>query len=213
MSALKQRVIRRMVSQFGRPRGTGGRLAGWVMAHRSSNRQRNRWVVCLLDVRPSDRILEIGFGPGLTIANLAGRATAGHVYGLDHSELMVRQASKRSAAAIRAGRVTLLHGSVEQLPNFDPPLDAIVSVNSVRFWPDPVRQVTDLRGLLHPGGRIALALQPRIPGATAETTTRAGEELRDWLIEAGFTHPRVETLPLDPPVACVLAVNPPEPAR
>ena len=34
------------------------------MAHRGANRQRNLWVVSLLDVRPADRMLEIGFGPG-----------------------------------------------------------------------------------------------------------------------------------------------------
>jgi hypothetical protein len=28
------------------------------------------------------------------------------------------------------------------------------------------------------------------------------------LTQAGFTHTRVETLDLDPPVACVLATNP-----
>jgi ubiquinone/menaquinone biosynthesis C-methylase UbiE len=72
------------------------------MAHRGSNRQRNLWVVSLLDVQPTDRVLEIGFGPGLAIAELARRATRGHIYGIDHSEVMVRQASKRNAAAIRA---------------------------------------------------------------------------------------------------------------
>jgi ubiquinone/menaquinone biosynthesis C-methylase UbiE len=54
------------------------------MAHRPSNRRRNRWVVSLLGIRPADQVLEIGFGPGLAIAELA-RAGAGHVYGIDHS--------------------------------------------------------------------------------------------------------------------------------
>jgi hypothetical protein len=48
-------------------------MAGWVMAHRPSNRQRNSWVVSLLDVRPADRVLEIGFGPGLAIGELSRR--------------------------------------------------------------------------------------------------------------------------------------------
>jgi ubiquinone/menaquinone biosynthesis C-methylase UbiE len=206
--SLKQRVIARVVRQFGRPHGVAGRVAGWVMAHRGSNRQRNRWVVSLLDVQPTDRVLEIGFGPGLAIAELARRASRGRVYGIDHSEVMVGQASKRNAAAIRAQRVELLQASVDRLPRFDQPLDAIVAVNSVGFWPNPTDRLSELRGLLRPGGRIALASQPRCAGATAATTARAGRELHDRLIQAGFTQARVETLQLNPPVACVLATNP-----
>ena len=180
-------MITQPVRQFGRPHGVTGRVAGWVMAHRGSNRQRNLWVASLLDVQPTDRVLEIGFGPGLAIAELARRVTRGRIYGIDHSEVMVRQASKRNAAAIRAQRVKLLHASVDRLPRFDEPLDAIVAVNSAGFWPNPTEQLSELRGLLRQGGRIALASQPRCPGATADTTARAGRELHDWLTQAGFT--------------------------
>jgi SAM-dependent methyltransferase len=203
----KQRVRATAVRQFGHPSGFAGRAVGWVMAHRPSNRRRNAWVVSLLDVRPTDRVLEVGFGPGLAIAVLARRVTEGRVYGVDHSELMFRQAARRNAAAIRDKRVELAHTSVDQLPSFDVPLDAILAVNNVRFWPDPAQQLHDLRGLLRPGGRIALATQPRCPGATKETTARAAQELQDLLNQAGFTNTRVHTLDLDPPVACVVATS------
>ncbi|WP_446222148.1 class I SAM-dependent methyltransferase [Nocardia sp. IBHARD005] len=162
----------------------------------------------LLDVQPTDRVLEIGFGPGVAIAEFAGRATQGHVFGIDHSQAMVRHATRRNAAAVRIGRVHLTHASVEQLPSFDDPLDAILAVNSVGFWPDPVERLRELRRMLRPAGRIALVSQPRCPGATRDTTARAGQELQDLLTQAGFLHTRVETLDLDPPVACVLATNP-----
>jgi ubiquinone/menaquinone biosynthesis C-methylase UbiE len=204
-TAFKRRTIRAVVSQFGNPSGLAGRLAGWVMAHRQSNQQRNRWAVALLDVQPTERVLEIGFGPGIAIAELAGRATQGKVYGIDHSELMVEQASRRNAAAIRADRVHLVHASVSQLPRFDDPLDAILAVNSIGFWPDPVGQLQELRRLLRPGGRIALVSQPRSAGATRDTTTQAAHDIQDLLGQAGFTQIRTETLDLDPPAACVLA--------
>lgn len=210
-AGLKQRAIRKLVSQAGHPRGAVGRLVGWVFAHRRSNRQRNRWAVSLLDVQPADRVLEVGFGPGVAIAELAGRATQGQVYGIDHSQLMVRRASSRNAAAIRAHRVHLAQASVDQLPSFGEPLDAILAVNTVAFWPDPVQRLRDLRRLLRPAGRIALVSQPRCPGATRDTTTRAAQELQDLLSRAGFVQIRVETLDLDPPVACVLAAKPAQP--
>src|ERR1700734_2066635 len=84
------RVLDRdVIGQAHHPRGAAGRVTAWEMAHRPSNRQRSRWVVSLLEVQPADRVLEIGFGPGLAIAALA-RAGAGQVYGADHSGVMVR---------------------------------------------------------------------------------------------------------------------------
>ncbi|WP_345473537.1 class I SAM-dependent methyltransferase [Actinoallomurus oryzae] len=207
-ASLKQRAIRYLVGQAHRPRGVVGWANGWMFALRPSNRQRNLWAVSLLDVRPTDRVLEIGFGPGIAIAALARRATRGHVFGIDHSQAMVRHATRRNAAAIRAHRVHLTHASVERLPSFGDPLDAVLAVNSVGFWPDSVERLRELRRLLRPEGRIALVSQPRCPGATRDTTVRAAQELQDLLTRAGFTHPRVETLDLDPPVACVLATNP-----
>ena len=204
---------RDVIGQAHRPRGAAGRVTAWEMAHRPSNRQRNRWVVALLDVQPADRVLEIGFGPGVAIAELA-RAGAGHVYGIDHSEVMLRQASKRNAAAIRAGRVTLVNASADQLPPaLDGPFDVILAVNSLGFWPAPAERLAELRRRLAPGGRIAIASQPRCPGATATTSRRAAADIENLLRDAGFTDLRTETLPLDPPVACVLAVSPGPPER
>jgi ubiquinone/menaquinone biosynthesis C-methylase UbiE len=59
-------------------------------------------VVSLLALPPAGRILEIGCGPGVAIAALI-RAGAGHVDGVDHSAVMLRQAARRNAAAIWAG--------------------------------------------------------------------------------------------------------------
>ncbi|HZR54431.1 MAG TPA: class I SAM-dependent methyltransferase [Streptosporangiaceae bacterium] len=196
---------RDVIGQAHNPRGAAGRVAAWEMAHRPSNRQRSRWVVSLLDVRPADRVLEIGFGPGVAVAALV-RAGAGHVYGMDHSGVMLRQASRRNAAAIRAGRVTLIQASAEQIPPaLDGPFDAILAVNSLAFWPAPAEQLAGLRRRLAPGGRIAIASQPRCPGATAETSRGAAREIEDLLRAAGFTDLSTRTLPLSPPVACVLA--------
>jgi len=192
-----------VVGQAHRPRGLAGRVTAWEMAHRPSNRQRSRWAVSLLEVRPGDEVLEIGFGPGLAIAELA-RAGAGHVYGIDHSGVMLRQAAKRNAAAIRARRVTLAEASVDRLP-FDGPFTAVLAVNSLGFWPEPARRLTELRRRLAPGGRLAVVSQPRCPGATAATTRDAARKIEDLLRGAGFTELRTETLPLDPPAACVLA--------
>jgi SAM-dependent methyltransferase len=196
---------RDVVGQGHHPHGAAGSVTGWVFAHRPSNRQRNRWVVSLLGVGPADRVLEIGFGPGLAVAELV-RAGAGHVYGVDHSGVMLRQASRRNAAAIRAGRVTLINAPVDRLPRaLDGPFDAILAVNSHGFWPAPAERLAELRRRLAPGGRMAIASQPRCPGATADTSRSAAHDVENLLRSAGFTPVSTETLPLSPPVICVLA--------
>jgi ubiquinone/menaquinone biosynthesis C-methylase UbiE len=198
-----------VVGQGHHPRGAAGKVSGWVFAHRPSNRLRNRWVAGLLDVGAGDRVLEIGFGPGVAIAELV-RNGAGHVYGADHSAVMLRQAAKRNAAAIRAGRVTLVQAPVERLPAaLDGPFDAILAVNSLGFWPAPAEQLAELRRRLTPGsGRIAIVSQPRCPGATADTSRTAAEEIKTLLHSAGYTRTRTEVLDLSPPAVCVLASCP-----
>lgn len=202
---------RDVIGQGHHPRGAAGSVTGWVFAHRPSNRQRNRWVVSLLGVRPADQVLEIGFGPGLAVAELV-RAGAGHVYGVDHSGAMLRQASRRNAAAVRAGRVTLMRASVDQIPPaLDGPYNVILAVNSLGFWPAPAERLAELRRRLAPSGRVAIVSQPRCPGATAETAREAADGIEALLRDAGFTQMRTETLRLSPPVVCVLAASPAPP--
>lgn len=221
-TTLADRLRRAGVRQFSNPTGAAGHVVGWIMGHRSSNVARNRWAVDLLDVDPGARVLELGCGPGVALAAFAARVdegAGGLVVGVDRSAVMVRQAGRRNAAAVAAGRVRLVCAPVEELLDpsaagapaapaaspFDEPFDAILAVNNVGFWPDPEDRLAAARRLLRPGGRIALVTQPRCPGATAETTASAAAELSGLLERAGCTVVGTETLDLDPPVACVLA--------
>lgn len=204
---VRDKLEQRVRGQFGRPTGLFGRVAGWIMAHRSSNRRRNAWVVSLLDVRPDDRVLELGFGPGLAIEQLSRRAVDGYVCGIDHSDVMVRQATKRNARAIERGRVHLRLGSVEDLPAFETGFDKVLAVNAMLFWAEPVERLRELRQVLRRGGRIAIAFQPRGAGAGDQAAARTGEKIAAALTDAGFTSVRIETLTLKPAVVCVLGTN------
>jgi len=110
-------------AQFGRPTGFWGRVVGLIMAYDSANRERTRWTIALLDIQRNDRVLEIGFGPGLAIEQASRIALDGFVAGVDHSEVMVRQARERNARAVREGRVDLRFGSVLNPPEFNEPFD------------------------------------------------------------------------------------------
>jgi ubiquinone/menaquinone biosynthesis C-methylase UbiE len=191
------------LAQFHRPTGAIGHVVGWILGRRMSNVARSRWAVQLLDIQPTDRVIELGCGPGVAIAALAARAVRGLVVGVDHSQVMIGQARRRNGSAVRAGRVRLVHAPVENLA-IEGPFNAALAVNTVGMWPDPVARLRELARLLRPGGRIALVSQPRCPGATSATSVAAAEELAGLLTEAGFEHLRTELLDLDPPAACVL---------
>ena len=189
-------------TQFAKPAGAMGWVAGQLMARR--NRDQSLWVFSLLDLKPSEHVLEIGFGPGMDIER-ASHAAA-FVAGVDHSELMLRQASKRNREAIQQGRVELKLGSAGQLPYPDGRFDSLFAINSAQFWKDTVKTLTEAGRVLKPGGRIVLAVQPRSKGATTETARQAGIGLAKALTAAGFQDVHSELNEMRPvAMVCVLA--------
>ena len=192
-------------AQFAKPSGPMGWIAGQLMAMR--NGHRSEWVFSLLDLKPTDHVLEIGFGSGTDIAR-ASRSAA-FVAGVDHSDVMLRMASKRNAQAIAAGRVKLELGSAGQLPFPEAQFDRIFAINSAQFWKDSVKTLTEVRRVLKPSGWLALAVQPRSKNATEETTRQAGIGLSKSLTAAGFEDVHSEMQHMPPvPTVCVLARRP-----
>ena len=190
-------------AQFGNPTGWLGSLVGHLMA--ATNKDRSQWVLSLLDLQPQDRVLEVGFGSGMDILRVSRIVKDGLVAGIDHSEVMLRQAARRNAAALRSGRVELRQSAMPQVPYPDGSFDKAFSINAVQFWPDVVEGLRELRRVLRPGGLVATALQPRHRGASKADADRAGRELRLALDAAGFEEVRVEIFPSRPaPTVCVL---------
>jgi len=74
---------RRKINQFGFPHGPLGHLAGLVMRH--GNTDMEQAAVDALTLHGSERVLEIGPGPGVGLRLLADRLPGGHATGLDPS--------------------------------------------------------------------------------------------------------------------------------
>jgi ubiquinone/menaquinone biosynthesis C-methylase UbiE len=196
----------RLVAQFGNPTGILGLLAGLIMRLRPSNRERNLRSIDLLDIRANDYVLEIGFGPGLAIERAAARATHGKVVGVDHSDLMLRQAARRNSAAIVAGNVELHCAPAEKLPAFGQAFDKVLAVNVFMFWREPVEILRALRRVMNRGATIALTLQPRQRGATIKDTMAVAERMAASLQVAGYNNVQTKILEMSPvAAACVLA--------
>jgi ubiquinone/menaquinone biosynthesis C-methylase UbiE len=86
-----------------------------------------------LELAPDERVLEIGFGHGRTLAWLAERSPQGRVTGIDPSDTMQRQASDRNWRAIAAGRMRLERGEATKLPFDDASFDQARKKGDVPF--------------------------------------------------------------------------------
>ncbi len=187
------------MSQFGRPRGQVGAFVGWLMAIK--NRPRNAWLVELVNPQPRDRILEIGFGPGATLAILARRAVEGYVAGVDHAEVMVQQARRRNRTAVASGRLDIRPGSAASLPFADGAFDKVCASNVNLFWDDEVVALREIHRVLRHCGSVTIALQPRWAKSEEEIKSTASK-LEDDLRAAGFATAGVQRRSMRP-VVCL----------
>src|SRR3954470_19253675 len=116
--------------QLSRPTGFFGRIMGRLMNRH--NAKLNSYAVRQLELTPSDRVLEVGFGGGVSLpALIAGAAFVG---GVDRSSDMVRRAKAMFSEAVSAGRADFREGNVEELPFEASSFGKVCTVNTVYFW-------------------------------------------------------------------------------
>ncbi|RMF19177.1 MAG: class I SAM-dependent methyltransferase [Candidatus Dadabacteria bacterium] len=183
-------VKRNIYSQFRQPHGPLGHVAGWIMARRRSNIERNLWTLDLLDLQPGQNVLEVGHGPGIALRYLLQQHADLRATGIDHSATMHRHAARRNRSDLAAGRLELLVGTVERCHGSLGTFDRIFSTNVAQFWEDATATLATLRTLLTPGGMIATTYMPRHAGATGADTDAFADRLVGQATSAGFVDVR-----------------------
>jgi ubiquinone/menaquinone biosynthesis C-methylase UbiE len=147
-------MVSTLLQQFRQPTGWLGRLTLWSM-----NRHHAKvtdWGLRHVAIEPHYTILDVGCGGGRTVHKLAGIATAGRVYGIDHSEESVRAARYANARWIALGRVEIRHASVSALPFPDQTFDLVTAVETHFFWPDLAADLREVWRVLKPGGTLVI---------------------------------------------------------
>jgi SAM-dependent methyltransferase len=132
----------------------------WTTQHEAIDRlfrEITRAAIDAADVRPGERVVDVGCGSGTTVLELAAlTGPAGHVLGIDISQPAVAEATRRIAAArVRNAEVRVADASSEP---FAREFHLMFSRFGVMFFGDPATTFVNLRKALKPEGRLALAV-------------------------------------------------------
>lgn len=111
--------------------------------------------IALMDLKPNDRVLDLGCGTGWASQRMARIVTAGEVVGLDVAEEMLRRAE---ATSRDFKNVRYVWGSAEHVPAEDGAFTKILSVESFYYYADQGKALDELRRVLAPSGRLFILI-------------------------------------------------------
>ena len=145
-------------------------------------------------VRAGDRVVDIGCGPGESVALAAAAAPGVRVVGVDPAFPFRVATALRNLGRARAVRVR--RGAAERLPVPDGWATLVISINAFHHWEDRRRGLAEARRVLASGGRLVL-VDEDFPEDHHHTRfhREAGEDapvdagspvVREWLAELGF---------------------------
>lgn len=144
---------------------------------------RIRWAVDLMEVKPSDHVLEIGCGPGAGAEMICQHLETGRLFAIDRSESGVDRTKRRCRQYVESGRLTVRQIDLATLRVPVKRLNKVFAFNVNLFW---VRACTDEVALLHervvPGGAVYLFYEANRAELVPSIVRRASAALS----EGGF---------------------------
>jgi len=111
--------------------------------------------LALMDIQPSDRILDLGCGTGWASRRMAKIATAGEVIGLDVADEMLRRAEQTSGGF---KNIRYVWGSAEKIPVDDKYFSKVLSVESFYYYADQGKALDELRRVMAPGAKLFILI-------------------------------------------------------
>lgn len=113
--------------------------------------------VAVADLRPGERVLDLGSGGGIDVLLSARRVgPTGFAHGVDMTDEMLELA-RDNAARAGATNVAFHRGTIEDLPLPDASVDVVISNCVVNLSPDKPRVLAEAFRVLAPGGRLGIS--------------------------------------------------------
>ena len=112
-------------------------------------------VLPLMDVKPSDRVLDLGSGSGWATRLVAKRFHPKKITGIDISDEMVRLAAEQSKGI---ANIEFKQGAAEKIPLPDAAVEKIFSIESFYYWPDQMAGLKEAKRVLAPGGKLFILI-------------------------------------------------------
>jgi ubiquinone/menaquinone biosynthesis C-methylase UbiE len=152
---LRAMTIDRFVAeQLSNPSGIVGNLVAFLWNRR--NASLNDVVFDSLALNSTDRILEVGFGGGYLLGRMSNIVTNGLVVGVDISPAMVSFCEKRYHPLIKKGKLELRRAQVEVLPYPSEYFTKACTVNSIFYWQDVKRALSEFERVLTRDGFVVI---------------------------------------------------------
>ncbi|MBZ9609004.1 class I SAM-dependent methyltransferase [Clostridium estertheticum] len=142
-------ITKYVAEQFGKPTGIGGIISTFIMNR--MNQMQYKTVMDNLNCSQKDRVLDIGFGNGYLIKQLA-KKNEGDFYGIEISDDMLKTGCKRNSELIKRGKVHLTKGNVMDITFENSFFDKIYTVNTVYFWENLDESLSEIKRVLKPNG-------------------------------------------------------------
>jgi len=164
-----------IASQLRKPNGFVGRVFMSRILNRA-NAEMNKATLSALDLKDSDRVLEVGFGGGALLAEMAKLNSEVALYGADFSQDMVTLGQKKMQRLISEGRLQLDCARVENLPYETGMFTKICSVNTIYFWEDCAVAIRELKRVLKQNGTLVVTFGDKA-SMSRQAVTRYGFNL------------------------------------
>src|SRR5919107_1183615 len=159
------------------------------------------WAVDTLNVRPADRLLEVGCGHGVAVSLVCETLTTGTITAIDRSPKMIEMATRRNREHVDAGRAVLEAIALEDAHLGDRRFDKVFAFNVAPFWQQPEAALGAVRGHLAQDGAAYIFWDAR--HFAPERARDLGNDLADRLRNGGFSVDRLLVEDLRPGPRCL----------
>ena len=141
-------------------------------------------LISLAQLKPADRVLDIGTGTGIVALQAAPIVSnGGTVLGIDLSDGMLAAAKAKAVQAGVSDRVEFGKMDAEALDLPDRSFDVVLSLFALYHFPNPLAALKEMFRVLRPGGRLVIGVGsgPRLLSVTG--LTHSVKRLHDILLK------------------------------